>query len=117
MNKNIFKRLFIALGIVITLCLMVLPVKAAGLTATTSSVSGSKGDSVTITVTLSEKVNVISGAISFEYDKKFTGLTDLVGEEHPFVVRRIQVWQMKGEFNNNKQTRPAEYYFPLLNIS
>ena len=51
-----------------TLCLMVLPVKAAGLTATTSSVNGSKGDSVTITVTLSEKVNVISGAISFEYD-------------------------------------------------
>ena len=75
MNKNIFKRLFVALGIIITLCLMVLPVKAAGLTATTSSVNGSKGDSVTITVTLSEKVNVISGAISFEYDKNALSLT------------------------------------------
>ena len=75
MNKNICKRLFVALGIIMTLCLMILPVKAVGLTATTSSVSGSKGNEVTVTVTLSEKVNVISGAISFEYDKNALSLT------------------------------------------
>ena len=63
------KKIIISLGIIICLCLLVLPVKAAGVTATTSSARGSVGDEVTVTVTLSGQVNVISGGLEIEYDK------------------------------------------------
>ena len=75
MNKNILKRLFVVLGIIICLSLVILPVKAAGVSATTSSATGAKGDTVNVTVILSEKVNIISGAISFEYDANALELT------------------------------------------
>lgn len=63
------KKIVIILGILIYLLVLAIPVKAAELSAITSSSKGHVGEEVTITVTLSQKVNVLSGAVSFEYDK------------------------------------------------
>ena len=46
--------------------------------------------------------------ISFEYPNGFKGFVGKHGMNHPFILKRIEVWQMKGNLNQRKITKSTK---------
>lgn len=68
------KKIIMVFSAILLLCLMALPVKATGISI--NGGSGYRGDTITVSVKLSETVKVRTGAISFQYDTTSLDITD-----------------------------------------
>ena len=90
------KRILLVFSAVLLLCLMALPVRAAGGTYSTSSGSGYRGDTITITTSLSESVQSASYAVSVDYDK---AVLELVSGTFSYTTPNPLTGGYMGEFN------------------
>ena len=91
------KKILLLTSIVLLLVCMFLPVTAEGsVTATVNNLTAHRGDTVTFSVSLSDPVEVTSGAVSLEYDKAVLKLKSVEWKVTGALLTNFQMETEKG---------------------
>ncbi len=92
------KRKFLLITILLVLVLLPLTAKAAGISANMDNESCAKGSTVTLSVSLSESIDVASGAIEVMYDKTKLQLVEGVWNVPGSLITNFDIAKEKGAF-------------------